>query len=82
MLVSVAVAAEMSGDPWRPEIAPSLQSPRNTRPRTARTSEETLATTGVEMFSWDLREDQAEKETVLDILKEECDVLSGRPQKY
>ena len=30
----------------------------------------------------DLWEDEAEKETVLDILKAECDVLPGRPQTY
>jgi hypothetical protein len=30
----------------------------------------------------DLWEDDAEKETVLDFLKAECDVLSGRPQMY
>ncbi len=29
----------------------------------------------------DLWEDEAEKETVLGILKAECDVLSGRPQR-
>jgi len=30
----------------------------------------------------DLWEDEAEKEAVLDFLKAECDVLSGRPQMY
>jgi hypothetical protein len=35
-----------------------------------------------EMILRDLWEDDAEKETVLDFLKAECDVLSGRPQMY
>jgi hypothetical protein len=35
-----------------------------------------------DMLLRDLWEDEAEKETVLDILKTECDVLTGRPEDY
>jgi hypothetical protein len=35
-----------------------------------------------EMLLRDLWDDEAEKETVLDILKAECEVLTGRPEIY